>query len=553
MTALRAPLGTFTRSFVAETTVTLVALVVPNFTTMAGLVTKLRPVMVTMVPTLPRIGDTAVIFGARWVTLTVTFFAAMVPEPARTVVAPKATPVTRPVAPTLATFRLPVDHWTVDDTVRAEPSEKVPVATYCFVRPGTTVDVDGVTTSDRSTGAVTVRVAVPNVPAKVAEMPAAPGAAPCARPCASTVAADVLDDHVAAFVTSVGLPALQVAVAVNCRASPLGTLVDNGLTVTAVTTGAVTVTSECDDNAPMVDVTVASPWPAPVTRPKLSTVAVDGAPDCQVTVCVRFWVLASENVPIAVSWVGRPWATRSDTGVTLIDRRTAGVTVSVALPLTPPTVAVMVDVPVPTAPAVAPLIVATAVLPDDQVACDVTSVTAPSDELADAVNGWVSPFGTLGVAGLTAMLVITAGVTVTVVLERKAPVLAEIVAEPTAFAVTKPWVSTSAVEGASLAQVTVSETSGWLPSENVPVAVSLVDWPLPTLTDGAGVTASARSTAGVTVSAVVPSTPWKAAVIVVTPWAFVVATPPVTVTVATDVAEDDHVAREVTSAVLPSS
>jgi hypothetical protein len=110
------------------------------------------------------------------------------------------------------------------------------------------------------------------------------------------------------------------------------------------------------------------PTPAPVAKPVLVIVAVAGVPDDQVTDVVRFCVLLSLNVPVAVNCCVRPFAIDGFAGVTAIDCSVAAVTVSTVDPLTEPDVALMVLVPTP-APVANPVlvIVAVAVVPDDQV------------------------------------------------------------------------------------------------------------------------------------------------------------------------------------------
>ena len=62
-------------------------------------------------------------------------------------------------------------------------------------------------------------------------------------------------------------------------------------------------------------------------------------------VLVRMVVLPSVRVPVAVNCCVTPAATDGEPGVTLIDASTGAVTVNVAVPFTPPEVAVIVEVP----------------------------------------------------------------------------------------------------------------------------------------------------------------------------------------------------------------
>jgi hypothetical protein len=74
-------------------------------------------------------------------------------------------------------------------------------------------------------------------------------------------------------------------------------------------------------------------------------VAVVVFDELQVTVEVRFCVDPSLYVPVAVYCVRVPSGTEAFAGVTAIESSTAGVTFSMAVPTTPPTVAVIVVVP----------------------------------------------------------------------------------------------------------------------------------------------------------------------------------------------------------------
>jgi len=66
----------------------------------------------------------------------------------------------------------------------------------------------------------------------------------------------------------------------------------------------------------------------------------------QWTVSVRFWVLPSEKVPVAVNWMPLRLTVMTLLGETAIDTRTALVTVMPSVPLMPPEVATALKVPV---------------------------------------------------------------------------------------------------------------------------------------------------------------------------------------------------------------
>src|SRR5580693_9535529 len=97
--------------------------------------------------------------------------------------------------------------------------------------------------------------------------------------------------------------------------------------------------------APDVALIVLVPTPAPVAKPPAVIVAIEVVPDAHVTDVVRFCVLLSLNVPVAVNCCVKPFAIDGFTGVTAIDTRAAGAAVSVVEPTTAPSVAAMLLVP----------------------------------------------------------------------------------------------------------------------------------------------------------------------------------------------------------------
>jgi hypothetical protein len=124
----------------------------------------------------------------------------------------------------------------------------------------------------------------------------------------------------------------------------------------------------------------------PRARPAGLIVAMLGAEDFQVTELVRFCVLPSLNVPVAVNCVVAAMAIDELLEVTAIDSR-VGVTVSGIVPLTVPEVAVIVVLPTAT-PVARPtvLIVATLEAEDFQVAELVRFCLLPSLKVPVAAN-----------------------------------------------------------------------------------------------------------------------------------------------------------------------
>ncbi len=96
---------------------------------------------------------------------------------------------------------------------------------------------------------------------------------------------------------------------------------------------------------PEVAEMVVVPAATAVARPPAAIVAVAVLLDAHVAVAVRSCVEPSVYVPVAVNCCVSPLATLGFAGVTAIETSTAGRTVSVVLPVTPPNVAETVVVP----------------------------------------------------------------------------------------------------------------------------------------------------------------------------------------------------------------
>ena len=157
-------------------------------------------------------------------------------------------------------------------------------------------------------------------------------------------------------------------------------------------------------------------------------------------------------------------------GVTPIDTKVAGVTVSVtAGDVTPPSAAVICEAPVaalvakPFAPLVL-LIVATVLLDDVQVTLLVTSCVLLSVYTPTAVNGCVVPSAIVGAAGVTPIDTKVAAVMVMVVVPETPALVAVMVVEPDFTALTRPAELTVAICVLATFQVTVLERSCLLPS-----------------------------------------------------------------------------------------
>jgi hypothetical protein len=89
------------------------------------------------------------------------------------------------------------------------------------------------------------------------------------------------------------------------------------------------------------------PLATPVAKPEALTVATAVFDDVQVAELVRFWVLPSVNVPMAVYCTVPPGATDELAGVTVRETRMGATTLNAVEPDTEPELAVIVAFPSP--------------------------------------------------------------------------------------------------------------------------------------------------------------------------------------------------------------
>lgn len=196
------------------------------------------------------------------------------------------------------------------------------------------------------------------------------------------------------------------------------------------------------------------------------------------------------------------------------------------------------------------LTVATAALDVAQVVVLVTTCVEPSLKVAVATSGVVSPVATLGFAGVMATDTGTAGPTVTKTLEFTAPIAAVMVAEPTAFEVTRPVPLTVAALAFEVVQVAVLETFCVLPSVKAAMAVSCCVCPA-ARTGASGEMLMDTGAAAVTVTGTADVTEPRVALTLAEPCACVVMSPRL-LTVAAAEFDVVQVAVAVTFCVLPS-
>src|SRR6266516_4470546 len=196
---------------------------------------------------------------------------------------PAATPVTSPLALTVATAVLPLAQVIVRP-VRVLPFASLGVAASCTVWPTCTDAVAGFTVTDATGTVLTVMVAPPLCPSEVAVIVADPAATPVTSPLALTVATAVLPLDQLIVRPESELPFASFGVAASCIVWPAGTDAVAGLTVTDATGTVVTVSAAVPLLPSEVAVIVAAPTATPVACPVPLTVATAGLLLDQVTV-----------------------------------------------------------------------------------------------------------------------------------------------------------------------------------------------------------------------------------------------------------------------------
>src|ERR1019366_2589416 len=344
------------------------------------------------------------------------------------------------------------------------------------------------------------------------------------------------------------LLSLYVPVAVNCCVAPLAIEGFAGVTAIDCSVAGVTVNTVEPLIAPEVALIVLVPTATPLARPPAVMVAVVVVPDAQVTEAVRFCVLLSLYVPVAVNCCVAPLAIEGFAGVTAIDCSVAGVTVNTVEPLIAPEVALIVLVPTATPLARPPAVmVAVVVVPDAQVTEAVRFCVLLSLYVPVAVNCCVAPLAIEGFAGVTAIDCSVAGVTVNTVEPLIAPEVALIVLVPTATPLARPPAAMVATVVVPDAQVTEAVRFCVLLSLYVPVAVNCCVAPLAI----EGFAAVAWRGAGFPVNGVEPLIAPEVALIVLVPPATPLARPPAAM-VATASVADAQVTEPVRFAVLLS-
>jgi hypothetical protein len=263
-----------------------------------------------------------------------------------------------------------------------------PVSVGLKVLPTSTMRIFSVDEPKPSCGA-TVTAADPLFPSLVAVMLADPVATPVSTPTVLTVATAVLSEDQAMVlpVTMLPLASLVVAVAWVDLLTPI--VEDASDTDTVATAEATTVTCADPDRPSLVAVMLAVPAPAAVTTPVLLTVATEVLSDDHVTTR-PVTTTPFPSLVVAVAWVVEP-ATTVEAASDTVTLTTGGrLTVTIADPLCPSLLAMMLAVPAATAVTTpAGDTVAMPVLSDDHaIARPVRTVPLASLGVAVAVVVW---------------------------------------------------------------------------------------------------------------------------------------------------------------------
>jgi hypothetical protein len=197
---------------------------------------------------------------------------------------------------------------------------------------------------ETSAGADTLSTPVPVIEPNVALMVAAPAPCAVATPVPLIVATLLGELIQTTELVRFWVPAsLYIPVAASAFVSPLGTVEFEGLTAIETKEAADTTRKSVPLIDPDVAVTVAVPMAWAAARPVLLMAAMPDGEAVQVTALVRSWVVPSLYFPVAVNCCGRPLETTGLGGVTAIETKGAGDTVSlVALLIVPDEAVTMV-------------------------------------------------------------------------------------------------------------------------------------------------------------------------------------------------------------------
>ena len=320
--------------------------------------------------------------------------------------------------------------------------------------------------TDVSVPVPTVRVVVPLIPDAVAEIVTVPAFLPWAKPEPRTWAIFGFEDfHDSPLRLLEVLPSLNVPTAVNFSDVPFSIRGLLGLMLMDIRWAVETVKFVEPLTAPSVAEMVVVPVAILPTEPRLFMVAVTGLEEPQRTESVRSSVLLSLKVPVAVNCFVVPTAMLEFAGVTAIDTNVALFTLSEAVPVTEPEIALIVPDPVPTDVA-RPEALTVAVPGTDEVhVTDVKSCVLPSSKVPTALNCWVVPRAIETAFGATSIDIRRAETTVRVVVSLRDPTVAVIVVCPVPAVVASPEPLMLATEAEEELHVTPLTRSCVDPSE----------------------------------------------------------------------------------------
>src|SRR6266851_4330886 len=312
---------------------------------------------------------------------------------------PAATPVTNPLALTVATAGALLDQVTTRP-LSVAPAASLVTAESCSVAPTSRPAGAGLTVTLATGTLLTVMADVPLIPSLVAVIVAEPAAIPVTNPLALTVAtAALLLPHVTTRPAR-ATPFTSFGVAVSCCVAPTSRLAAAGLTVTLATGTFSTVMADVPLIPSLVAVIVAEPAAMPVTNPLALTVAT------AVLLLPHVTTRPARATPftsfgVAVSCCVAPTSRLAAAGLTVTLATGTFSTVMADVPLIPSLVAVLVAEPA-AMPVTNPLAltVATAVLLLPHVTTRPARAT-PFTSFGVAVSCTVPPAVTVPVAGLT--------------------------------------------------------------------------------------------------------------------------------------------------------
>jgi hypothetical protein len=227
------------------------------------------------------------------------------------------------------------------------------------------------------------------------------------------------------------------------------------------------------NTAVIVEVPAARQDARPLEPAALLIVDTVAFEELQVTDAVRFCVVPSEYVPVAVNCLVVPFALVGLDGLIEMDASVAGVTVRALDADLLPKAAVIVAEPAATA-VVSPdaLIIATPAFDESQLTEVVRFCVVLSEYVPVATNCFDVPSGMLGFVGVTEMDKSVAGFTVRVVDPDMVPDVTVIVVVPAVTDVARPPALIVATPVLEEVQVDVKVRSCVVLSENVPVATN---------------------------------------------------------------------------------